>query len=193
MRYKFERQRQRGAMVRMRALATRLAVAVSLALAASLGSSLPAASLTGAVSAGRGPVTNLPLPRYVSLKAAEGNARRGPSTAQRIDWVFTRRGMPLQIIAEYENWRQVRDRDGATGWMHYTLLSGTRTVLIEQDLVPIRDAPEDGSAEVARLQAGVIARLLECRPEWCRISVDGYRGWLRKAAVWGVDPEEARD
>src|SRR5690606_30146215 len=86
----------------------------------------------------RGPVTNLPIPRFVSLKGSEGNARRGPSTAHRIDWVFVRRDMPLEVIGEYENWREVRDKDGATGWVHYTLLSGVRTVIVEQDLAALR-------------------------------------------------------
>jgi SH3-like domain-containing protein len=83
-----------------------------------------------AATAGKGPVTNLPLPRFVSLKTDEGNARRGPSTAHKVDWVFTRRDMPLEVIGEYGHWRQVRDRDGATGWVHYALLSGVRTVIV---------------------------------------------------------------
>ena len=76
----------------------------------------------------RGPVTNLPIPRFVSLKADEANVRRGPSLTHRIDWVFTRREMPLMIVAEHGHWRKVQDRDGAGGWVHYALLSGARTV-----------------------------------------------------------------
>ena len=150
-------------------------------------------SLAPAAAIDRGPITNLPMPRFVSLKAAEANARRGPSTAHRIDWVFTRRGMPLQIIGEYGNWRQVRDRDGATGWVHYTLLSGVRTVIVDQDLLPLRASAEDGADVVARAEAGVIARLGECAIDWCRITVDGYRGWVRKTAIWGVAADETRD
>lgn len=145
------------------------------------------------LTAERGPVTNLPVPRFVSLKTSEGNARRGPSTAQRIDWVFTRRDMPLEIIGEYGHWREVRDRDGATGWIHYSLLSGARTVIVESDLVALRQGPEDDSPPVAHAEAGVIARLGECAPDWCRISVDGYRGWVHKADLWGVMADETRD
>ena len=75
------------------------------------------------------------------MKAAEGNVRRGPSLTHRIDWVFKRRGMPLQITAEYGNWRKVQDRDGAGGWVHYALLSGVRTVLIESEMLPSIPAP----------------------------------------------------
>lgn len=141
----------------------------------------------------RGPVTNLPLPRYVSLKAAEGNARRGPSLTHRIDWVYTRRDMPLQITAEHGHWRRVQDRDGAGGWVHYSLLSGVRTVLVEQDLLALRMRPDAQSPETARLALGVIARLGECEPEWCRISAGGYRGWVRKDALWGVGRSEIRE
>ncbi len=141
----------------------------------------------------RGPVTNLPLPRYVSMKAAEGNVRRGPSLTHRIDWVFKRRGMPLQITAEYGNWRKVQDRDGAGGWVHYALLSGVRTVLIEADLLPVYAAPDPNSQVNAHFESGVVARLGTCSPDWCRISAGGYRGWTLKTNLWGVDAAEIRE
>ncbi|MCR8722885.1 SH3 domain-containing protein [Frigidibacter sp. ROC022] len=141
----------------------------------------------------RGPVTNLPIPRFVSLKTSVGNARRGPSTAHRIDWVFTRKDMPLEVIGEYGHWRQVRDRDGATGWVHYSLLSGSRTVIIERDLAALRMKPEDDAPATARVEAGVVARLGKCTLDWCRVTADGYKGWLRKTALWGVMPDETRD
>ncbi|MBL3551050.1 aspartyl-trna synthetase [Rhodovulum sulfidophilum] len=141
----------------------------------------------------RGRVTNLPLPRYVSLKATLGNVRRGPSLSHRIDWVYTRRGVPLQITAEFGHWRQVRDRDGAGGWMHYSLLSGVRTVLVDQDMLPLLRAPRTDSEVLAKAEIGVIARLGECTPDWCRIEADGGAGWVPKTAIWGVDPDEIRE
>lgn len=147
----------------------------------------------GANAAERGSVTNLPLPRYVSMKAAEGNARRGPSLSHRIDWVFTRRDMPLEITAEYGHWRRVRDRDGAGGWVHYSLLSGVRTVIVDEDMLPLYQRPDKDSQINARLQAGVIAKLDECGIDWCRLIADGYKGWAPKSAVWGVGPDEIRD
>lgn len=141
----------------------------------------------------KGPVTNLPLPRYVSLKASEGNVRRGPSLGHRIDWVLTRRNMPLQIIAEHGHWRRVRDRDGAGGWIHYSLLSGARHVIVEEDLLPILTRPDDAGVVRARLEAGVVARLGKCDPVWCRLTVDGHKGWAMKTALWGVAPDEVRD
>lgn len=137
-----------------------------------------------------GCVTNLPLPRFVSLKGNEGNARRGPGLTHRIDWVFTRAGMPLRVTAEYENWRRVEDSEGAGGWVHYSLLSGVRTVLVTLDMAEVRDAPSDKAAIVAQAEMGVIGRVLECQTDWCRISMDGQRGWLPKAAIWGVQADE---
>jgi SH3-like domain-containing protein len=141
----------------------------------------------------RGAVTNLPLPRFVSLKTSEGNARRGPSLAHRIDWVFTRPGMPLRITAEYENWRRVEDVDGVGGWVHYALLSGTRSVVVIVPMADLRDGPEDASDLRARVEAGVIGRIQSCTREWCRISTDGGRGYMRKTALWGVGPDEVID
>src|SRR6056297_3829614 len=138
----------------------------------------------------RGPVTNLPLPRFVSMKAAEGNVRRGPSLTHRIDWVFKRRDMPLQITAEHGHWRRVEDRDGAGGWMHYALVSGTRTVLVEKDMLTVHSRPDAAAPTVAAFELGVIARLDDCVPDWCRISAGGYRGWAPKEALWGVRPDE---
>lgn len=147
--------------------------------------------LAGAVSAqDRGPVTNLPLPRFVSLKAVEANARRGPSLTHRIDWVFQRRDMPLRITAEFGHWRRVEDRDGAGGWVHYTLLSGARTGLVEAETVDLLSKPDSAAMVVARLERGVIVRLATCGPEWCALSADGYKGWSRKSALWGVGAEE---
>ena len=141
----------------------------------------------------RGPVTNLPIPRYVSMKAAEGNVRRGPSLSHRIDWVFTRRDMPLRITAEHGNWRRVQDRDGQGGWVHYALLSGARTVLVERDMLTLHTRPDANTPIVAALEAGVIARLGKCEPGWCRVSAGGFRGWAETDALWGVIPGEVRD
>lgn len=138
-----------------------------------------------APAAERGPVTNLPLPRFVSLKAPEGNARRGPGLSHRVDWVFRHQGMPLRVTAEYGHWRRVQDRDGIGGWMHYALLSGVRTVQIERDMTPLRLQPDARAPVAAHLESGVIARLGECNAHWCRIDARGENGWAKRAALWG--------
>ena len=148
---------------------------------------------TGPGAVVRGAVTNLPLPRYVSLKGGEGNARRGPSLSHRIDWVFRHAGMPLRVVAEFGHWRRVEDKDGAGGWVHYALLSGVRTALVTEDMVQLRNRPNPDADVVARAEAGAIVKLGECNPTWCRVSGGGQRGWVPKSAIWGVDPDETRD
>lgn len=138
----------------------------------------------------RGAVTNLPLPRYVSLKGNEGNARRGPGLTHRIDWVFTRSGMPLKITAEYENWRRVEDAEGVGGWVHYSLLSGVRSVLIAADMAEFHSRPQAESEVIFKAERNVVGWVQECDADWCRISVDGERGWVDKASLWGVAPGE---
>ena len=140
-----------------------------------------------------GPVTNLPLPRFVSLKSAEVNVRRGPSLSHRIDWIYQRRDMPLQVVAEYGNWRRVIDRDGLGGWVHYIMLSGNRTVIVDAELQPLYARPDFNSPQQALLENGVIARIDECQVDWCRLRADGQRGWAPKTALWGVTEDEILD
>ncbi len=154
---------------------------------------LATAQAGAAWAAERGPVTNLPLPRYVSMKASEGNVRRGPSLTHRIDWVYVRRDMPLQVTAEFGHWRRVRDRDGAGGWVHYSLISGVRTVIVEQDMLPLHARPAEGAQVTAKLGLGVIARLGQCEETWCEVEAGGHSGWTRKAALWGVGADEILD
>lgn len=156
--------------------------------------SAPALAQTeGAEAAHVGPVTGFPIPRYVTMRATEGNARRGPSRSHRIDWVFTRRHMPMMIVAEHGHWRRVVDRDGAGGWMHYTLLSGERAAIVEADMLPLYARPDTGSNIRAHAEVGVTGMLDECVPDWCMIEVGGYEGWVDASALWGVDPGEIFD
>lgn len=141
----------------------------------------------------KGQVTSLPLPRYVSLKAGEANVRRGPSLSHRIDWVFRHRDMPLKVTGEFGNWRRVEDNEGQGGWVHYTLISGVRTVLFEPERTALRSRPDVAADEVAEAESGVIGRLGECIRAWCRVTAGGERGWVEKTALWGVDPDELRD
>ncbi|TFL17638.1 SH3 domain-containing protein [Jannaschia formosa] len=146
----------------------------------------------GAAAQEKGPVTNLPIPRYVSMKAAEGYARRGPSGTHRIDWVFVHRHMPLQVTDEYGHWRRVQDQEGAGGWMHYSLLSGNRTVLTTAEVL-LRRRPTESAPVSARLEPGVVAWLGECAAGWCHIEVQDAEGWTVTAGLWGVAADETRE
>ncbi len=147
----------------------------------------------GSVGSGLGPVTGLPMPRYVSLRAGEGNARRGPALTHRVDWVFTRRDMPLKVTAEFGHWRRVEDAEGVGGWMHFALLSGARTVLVLEEMTPLHLQADARAPVVGRLEAGVIARVLSCGGDWCRLRADRLRGWAPRDALWGVAADETID
>jgi len=140
-----------------------------------------------------GTVTGFPIPRYVSIKASEANARRGPSRSHRIDWVFQRRNMPVQIVGEHGHWRRIVDRDGAGGWMHYSLLSGVRTAIIEVDMLELRQRPDATAPVVAQAELGVIAFLDECDGTWCHVTVGGHRGWVPIETLWGAEAGETFD
>lgn len=163
-----------------------------LGLLAGGGSAVPAAN--GEELVELGPVTNLPLPRFVSIRAGEANARRGPGLDYRVDWAFVQRGLPVEVTAEHGQWRRVRDADGLGGWVHQSLLSGARTVLVQgAETVPLRARPEAGATLRALVEPGALARLEACDGQWCRIDADGYDGWVAREALWGVRPGEDFD
>lgn len=137
-----------------------------------------------------GPVTKLPLPRYVSLRSDKVNARRGPGLDYRIDWVFQRAGLPVRIIDEYEHWRHIVDSDDAGGWVYHALLTGRRTALVTAPEVTFRAEPAEAAPATAKAERGVVATLLECRADWCEVEAKGVSGWVPKTAIWGVDAEE---
>lgn len=155
----------------------------------------PADAQVGRISCppGIGCVTRQKLPRFVSLKGAEARARRGPGSDHRVDWVYERPGLPMRVTAEYENWRRVEDFEGAGGWMHYALLSSSRTAIVTAEMADLRGSADAGASVTARAQNGAILRISECAPDWCYVSRDGYRGWVSKTQIWGTEPGETFD
>jgi SH3-like domain-containing protein len=134
--------------------------------------------------------TGLPLPRFVSLRAPEVNLRTGPGIRYPIDWVYRRRGLPVEVIDEFETWRRIRDHEGTVGWVHQSMLDGQRRVLITGDVVVLRRSPESDGAGVARLEPGVSGRLDGCRERWCQITVESFTGWLERDILYGLYPGE---
>ena len=141
----------------------------------------------------RGPVTNLPIPRFVSIKASEANVRRGPSLTHRVDWVFQARDLPVEITAEHGHWRRVQDRDGVGGWVHHALLSGVRTGIVDVDLAPLRTRADSTASIRAQLERNVIGRILSCDGSWCRFQAGGYKGWVNQTDIWGTRTGEIVD
>lgn len=142
----------------------------------------------------RGPVSNLPIPRYVSLKSDRVNVREGPSKEHPTIWVYARAGLPVEITAEFETWRKIRDSEGSEGWVLHSLLSGRRTALVapwkkERQLL----YASDHATPTARLGPGVVGALRGCDGKWCRLAGKGFDGYMQQENLWGVYPGEKVD
>lgn len=139
--------------------------------------------------------SGLPVPRFVSLKSDRVNMRNGPGTDYPTGWVYRRAGLPLEVVKEFEGWRQVRDADGAQGWVLQSFLSGRRTGLVlpwerkasaATPIVAVFASDSASSGIVANVEAGVIANLHSCDGRWCRISIEQYNGYIEQKKLWGV-------
>lgn len=139
---------------------------------------------------GVGRSTGLAVPRFVSLADDEVNLRYGPGRDFPIRWIYQREGLPVTIIDEFDVWRQIRDHEGEEGWIHQSLLSGQRRMLITGDIRGLRRRPGANARVLLRAEPGVIGDLVECEREWCRVEIDGRRGWLARDEFYGVLPDE---
>jgi SH3-like domain-containing protein len=173
--------------VRCSGLAAVIAVAIHLGCA------------TGVKAAGDSANSGLPVPRFVSLKSDKVNVRGGPTKDNDVTWVYTRAGLPVEITAEYENWRRIRDWEGAEGWVYHSLLSGRRTGMVSSlakagdGPVPIHASADANSEIVARLEPGVLGTVKHCTGTWCHVTGAGYDGWVAQNRLWGVYPNEKID
>ena len=166
------------------------------AMAVLAGCWLGASVSTGFSAKDLGTTSGLPVPRYVSLKSDHVNFRAGPTKDNDVAWVYTRSGLPVEITAEFENWRRVRDSEGAEGWVYHSMLSGRRTALVspqskgKDELLLLRAKPDAASGVTAKLQHGVLGTVKQCQSGWCRLVGDGFDGWIEQPRLWGVYPGE---
>ncbi|MGO7039311.1 SH3 domain-containing protein [Rhizobium acaciae] len=143
----------------------------------------------------KGRETGLPIPRFVSLKTARARMRIGPAFEYAVKWLYQAPGLPLEITEEYGNWRQVRDSDGVSGWMHRSLLSGNRTAMIGpwlKEMTALRTQARQNSFAKAELEPRVRVLILSCTLSWCNVALnkDHISGFVEKSALWGVYPQE---
>jgi SH3-like domain-containing protein len=147
--------------------------------------------------AGSDPTSSLPVPRFVSLKTDRVNVRGGPDKDHEVSFIYTRIGWPVEITAEFENWRRIRDSDGSEGWVYHSMLSGKRMGVVRlkasADLASLHAKPDAQSAVTARLQSGVLGAVKQCNGTWCRLVGEGFDGWVEQSRLWGVYPDEKID
>lgn len=175
----------------MLSLATVVSIGVPLVLAGLAGAQEQDSDTRPGADVSRG--TGLPLPRFASLRADEVYMRSGPGTRYPIEWIYRRRGLPVEIIAEFDTWRKVRDWNGTVGWMHRAMLTGRRTAITTAKSTSLYREPQASAPIVARAEAGVVAKLRACDGPWCEIEAKGLEGWIPRAAIWGTLPGEKID
>ncbi len=134
--------------------------------------------------------SHLPIPRFASLRANEVNMRTGPGMRYPIEWVYRRKGLPVEVTAEYDVWRRVRDPEGTEGWMNKAELTGRRGAFVTGSGCALRDSRDDRSESLARLEPGTVGQILSCAGDWCKVKFDGIKGYLRKTEFWGAYPHE---
>jgi SH3-like domain-containing protein len=142
-----------------------------------------------AAGAENGPAAK--LPRFVSLRSDLINLRVGPGRTYPIEWVLTRKDMPVEIVKEFQDWRMIKLPNDASGWILDRMVTGERHVIVTGAVRVLHRQPDAATEVVAQAQPGVVARLIECRGDWCRITASGYQGWLQRGDVWGLLPGEA--
>lgn len=135
--------------------------------------------------------SGLPVPRFAAMRSDDVNVRTGPGTRYPVEWVFQRKNMPVEVISEFDTWRRIRDWQGATGWVHQSMLTGKRTVIVTAREAVLLRTPEPGAAVVARLEAAVQGEVLSCKGGFCRIDVQKHRGWIDRKSIWGIYPSES--
>ena len=129
-------------------------------------------------------------PRFAALRAEKVFLRAGPGPDFPIQWVFVRRGLPVEILATFDIFRKIRDSDGTVGWVNQQMLTGRRSVLVSGAIRDLHHDADPGSEVVAQLEPGVIAAVSKCDPAWCEVKAGGYKGWLKRDEVWGLEPDE---
>jgi SH3-like domain-containing protein len=131
-----------------------------------------------------------PLPRFVSLKSNEINQRVGPGPNYPVGWIYLKAGLPIEIIAEFDNWRKIRDKDGTEGWVHQSMVCSKRHGIIQGAETLIYSAQDLKSHPLVRLTPGVIVEILKCQEDWCQVRIFNFKGWIQRPFLWGVYPKE---
>ena len=130
------------------------------------------------------------VPRYVTLKYSASNGRTGPSSKHPVAWQYSRRGMPMIVVAETDDWRKVRDVNGDESWMKKRLLDGKRMVLVRGEIT-LRAKARSDARKQATAGKGALLALEDCDAKnWCRVTDlnSHITGYALKSMLWGAEP-----
>ena len=141
---------------------------------------------------GIGSATKLPVPRFVSLRSDKVNVRAGPGFQYPVNWVYQREGLPVEIIGEFDVWRQILAPDGGTGWVHEATIRARRGFYVTAGQAALRSSPSPNASVVAYLQEGVSGSLLRCDAGsgFCKVATKNENGYLARSDFWGAFPGE---
>lgn len=139
--------------------------------------------------------SGLLLPRFVATSEAKANVRRGPGQEYPLLWQYQGLGIPLEIVAEYGHWRQIRDHEGDEGWMHMRLLRSTHRVMVQSGphAIALKARPDTGASTRAYVSNGALGKVSQCSQGWCEIAIGDYDGWLPRDKLWGLHASDFSD
>lgn len=136
-------------------------------------------------------VTGLPIPRFVSLNSEKVFMRTGPGRKYPILWEYQLKGLPVEVVMEFDVWRKIKDSEGDQGWVHQSLLSGRRTAIVtNDDMVAIKKSAENGARIMAYVEPGAVVSVESCEEGYCEVRAGAYSGWIERKYIWGVYPSE---
>jgi SH3-like domain-containing protein len=129
---------------------------------------------------------------FASLRASETNVRAGPGSNYAIKFTFKMRGLPVKVISEYDNWSEIKDHEGETGWINQNLITKKRMVMIRtaKSFVNIHSKTSTKSKIILRAENRVIGEFIKCSNNWCGVKIDGKKGWVEKNDLWGVSKND---
>lgn len=135
--------------------------------------------------------SGLPIPRFVSLRTGEINLRTGPGVRYPVEWVYRREGLPVEVTAEYDTWRRIRDMEGAEGWVHQSMLSGRRTLVVTGTAIQsIYKSPNSTAAVIAKVEPQAAGELVSCENAWCEVKFASLKGYMPKGTFYGAYADE---
>ncbi|AGF74023.1 hypothetical protein BAnh1_01310 [Bartonella australis AUST/NH1] len=140
--------------------------------------------------------SGLPLPRFASIKPTRVNVRVGPGSDYSVVFIYQKKGLPVEITQEYDQWRKIRDAEGDEGWVYQSLLSGKRTAITipwqkdKMKRLMLRRTPTNESALIAEVEPNIVGNIRRCDGHWCELDIQNVRGWIPQTQLWGIYPDE---